>query len=319
MPSYYNDNDPKIAQWLRNLVAAGLLPAGEVDGRSIAEVQPSDLAGYAQCHFFAGIGGWPLALQLAGWPPDRPVWTGSCPCQPFSSAGKRLGVTDKRHLWPHLRRLIAECRPSTVFGEQVDGAGGLEWLAGVHADLEALGFAFGAVGLPAASVGAPHIRQRFWWVANSSFGSGQQSLTSPDERALQREDGLNPARVADSKRGATDGGPGIDRLAEPDRDEYREEGQSGNGAATAVQGIHRAPVSSAWQPRRTGYDWWANARLVPCADGKARRISAEPGDVPLAHGVPARLVKLRAYGNAIVVPLAAEFIRAYLDTWTGKP
>ena len=87
-PVYYNDNDPFAAHWLQNLVSAGLLPAGDVDDRSIMEVTPDDLRRYAQCHFFAGIGGWPYALELAGWPSNRPVWTGSCPCQPFSSAGK---------------------------------------------------------------------------------------------------------------------------------------------------------------------------------------------------------------------------------------
>ena len=89
--NYYNEFDPYAAQWLRNLIAAGHLPAGEVDERSIVDVQPNDLDGYRQCHFFAGIGGWSLAARLAGWPDDRELWTGSCPCQPFSAAGKGLG------------------------------------------------------------------------------------------------------------------------------------------------------------------------------------------------------------------------------------
>ena len=86
MKVYYNDNELFVVQWLRNLIAAGHLPAGDVDERPIQEVQADDLKGYTQCHFFAGIGGWALALQLAGW--DGSVWTGSCPCQPFSTAGK---------------------------------------------------------------------------------------------------------------------------------------------------------------------------------------------------------------------------------------
>jgi DNA (cytosine-5)-methyltransferase 1 len=80
MTAYYNELDPFAAAWLRNLIAAGLIPQGEVDERSIEDVTPNDLAGFRQCHFFAGIGGWPLALRLAGWPDERPVWTGSCPC-----------------------------------------------------------------------------------------------------------------------------------------------------------------------------------------------------------------------------------------------
>ena len=125
--NYYNEFDPKAAAWLRQLIAAGLIPPGEVDTRSITDVSPNDLRPFMQCHFFAGIGGWPLALQLAGWPATRPVWTGSCPCQPFSSAGKQLGTADERHLWPVFANLIRECRPSVVFGEQVASAAGRAW------------------------------------------------------------------------------------------------------------------------------------------------------------------------------------------------
>jgi len=172
MRAYYNEYDKYAAQWLRNLIAAGHIAAGDVDERSISEVKPADLDGYTQCHFFAGIGGWSLALRLAGWGDDRPVWTGSCPCQPFSVAGAGAGVTDERHLWPHWFHLIRAKRPATVFGEQVDAAIKHGWLNLVQDDMEAEGYEFGAVGVPAASVGAPHIRQRLWFVANrESAGS----------------------------------------------------------------------------------------------------------------------------------------------------
>jgi DNA (cytosine-5)-methyltransferase 1 len=168
--SYYNEIDPYAAQWLRNLIAEGLIAKGDVDERSIKDVRGSDLAGYTQCHFFAGIGGWSYALRLAGWPDSEPVWTGSCPCQPLSSAGQRKGHADERHLWPAFHALIAERRPATVFGEQVASKDGREWLAGVRADLEALGYALGAADLCAASAGAPHIRQRIFWLADAEPG-----------------------------------------------------------------------------------------------------------------------------------------------------
>ena len=66
MSVYYNDADPVACSWLRELISAGRLPDGEVDGRSILDVEPTDLRGFSQCHFFAGIGGWPYALRLAG-------------------------------------------------------------------------------------------------------------------------------------------------------------------------------------------------------------------------------------------------------------
>ena len=284
MAAYYNEIDPYAAQWLRNLILAGHIAPGEVDERSITDVSPDDLLGFDQCHFFAGIGGWSLALRLAGWPDDQPVWTGSCPCQPFSAAGKGLGEKDPRHLWPEFRRLIAECRPTTVFGEQVAAAAGREWLARVRADLEGLAYAVGAADLCAASAGAPHIRQRLWWVADADQG--------------QR------GRLADG------------------------EGREHDGAATGWQQSHgvakpggadgrlgddegRRPFASGSTPEASGLGSWSNYVWIPCADGKSRRI--KPGLEPLAYGVQNRVGRLRAYGNAIVPQVAAEFIGAVME------
>jgi DNA (cytosine-5)-methyltransferase 1 len=173
--AYYNEIDPYAAQWLRNLIAAGHIAPGGVDERSILEVQPDDLRGYDQCHFFAGIGGWSHALRLAEWPDDRPVWTGSCPCQPFSAAGKQRGSDDARHLWPAFFGLIRECGPASVFGEQVAGAAGLAWLDHVLADMEGEDYAAAAATLPACGVGAHHKRERLYWVAHA--GSGRCNTT----------------------------------------------------------------------------------------------------------------------------------------------
>ena len=123
MPAYYNEIDPQKAAWLRELIREKVIADGEVDERSIAEINPQKLAGFTQCHFFAGIGVWSYALRLAGWPDDRPCWTGSCPCGPFSSAGLQKGFLDERHLWPEWFRLVNACRPVIIFGEQVAAAG----------------------------------------------------------------------------------------------------------------------------------------------------------------------------------------------------
>lgn len=165
--NYYNEWDKFAAAWLRELIAEGLIPKGDVDERSITDVQPGDIRGYTQVHFFAGIAGWPYALQLAGWPDDRPVWTGSCPCPSFSVAGKGSGFDDPRDLWPHMFRLVRECRPEFVFGEQVEAAIGYGWLDRVCADLEAEAYAVGSAVLGAHSAGAPHIRQRLYWMAHA--------------------------------------------------------------------------------------------------------------------------------------------------------
>jgi DNA (cytosine-5)-methyltransferase 1 len=174
MPSaYYNEIDPYAAEWLRNLIKAGVIAPGDVDERSIAYVHPDDIRGYTQCHFFAGIGVWSYALRLAGWPDDRPIWTGSCPCQPFSGAGKRKGFADDRHLWPVWFDLIRERRPDIILGEQVASPDGYAWFDDVQADMEGLDHACGAVVTPAAGYGAPEERHRIYWMANANDARSQ--------------------------------------------------------------------------------------------------------------------------------------------------
>ena len=182
--NYYNEFDPKAAAWLRELIGAGLIPDGHVDERSILEVEPKDLDDYTQHHFFAGISGWSYALRLAGWPEDKPVWTASLPCQPFSTAGKGLGKQDERHLLPHFLELVKQCRPSTLFGEQVSAAIKHGWLDDLYAEMEACNYSVGSAIIGAHSIGAAHIRQRLYWVAdNGRTGCKEQ----PSKRGILRE------------------------------------------------------------------------------------------------------------------------------------
>lgn len=166
--AYYNEIDPYAAQWLRNLIAAGHIASGDVDERSIADVRADDLRGYSQCHFFAGIGGWSRALRLGGWPDGRPVWTGSCPCQPFSSAarGRSARASDDRHLWPIWRALITAIAPRTILGEQI--AQSYDWQAQVCTDLEGLGYEMGEAIVPACALGFDHARARYYFVGNAN-------------------------------------------------------------------------------------------------------------------------------------------------------
>jgi DNA (cytosine-5)-methyltransferase 1 len=204
--NYYNDFDKKACAWLRELIKAKRIPDGIIDERSITDVKADDLRGFTQCHFFAGIGGWSRALQIAGWPEEKPVWTGSCPCQPFSTAGKQEGKSDERHLWPAFARLIAECKPPVVFGEQVESAIKHGWIDDLQADLEREDYAVGFAVLGAHSVGAPHIRQRLYWVANAELhghpaAENRGSIRKKQEEGglLQSEGACDADRVANSR------------------------------------------------------------------------------------------------------------------------
>lgn len=172
--AFYNEIDPRAAQWLRELIKQNLIAPGVVDERSIEDIKPSDLEGFTQVHFFAGIGGWSAALRQARWPDDRPVWTGSCPCQPFSAAGKRTGTSDERHLWPAFEWLISQCKPNTIFGEQVASKDGLAWLDIVSTDLEGQGYAVAPGDICSAGFGSPNIRQRLYWVADTDDARSQR-------------------------------------------------------------------------------------------------------------------------------------------------
>ena len=285
--AYYNEIDPYPAQWMRNLIDAGHIAPGVVDNRSILDVEPEDI-GDGQAHFFAGIGVWSYALRLAGVPDGAAVWTGSCPCQPFSNAGKRRGADDERHLWPVWFRLIAERRPAIVFGEQVAPAAGRDWLAAVRADLEALGYAVGGSDLCAAGAGSDNARQRLFWVAYPT-GQGLDGLLLQPETGRRNAGGaLGDANYA--------GPQGHGRPVTVDDAGGREAAQR-YGASSSLQ----LPPVERW--------------LVECEDPVRGRLvrPAEPGTFPLAHGAPSRVGRLRAYGNAINARVAAVFIRSALD------
>jgi DNA (cytosine-5)-methyltransferase 1 len=411
--NFYNDIDPQSCAWMRQLVADKLIPAGDVVCKSITDLTPDELKSYTQVHLFGGIAGWPAALDLAGWSTDMPVWTISCPCPPFSCAGKKKAcpqcegkpiphpyktgifaciecghewLADGRHLWPEALRLIRECRPSVCIGEQVAGADGLIWLSGVRATMEALGYAFGSADLCAASVSAPHRRQRIFWVAilADSEGGGQRVVRGaeagnsgghtdgdgelgdagfmrcyagkfrdergqegarskprpvvdrsgqPDLMAHGEQPGLEghaghgadrsePGRqrtVADGSvaEGGGDGGVDNTSIARRDRSECNTEGQARDEARLRVSDIGRQ---------------WSDYEIIHFRDGTKRRI--ERGTPALAPGLSkgvvrggdqsipinpqataeARRMRLSGYGNAIVVPLAAEFIKAFAES-----
>lgn len=189
MKAYYNEFDPKAAAWLRQLIKNGLIMDGIVDDRSIIEVQTDDLKGFTRHHFFAGVGGWEKALELANWPIDRPVCTASLPCQPFSVAGAQKGKEDERHLLPHFIELVKQCNFQTIFGEQVPGAIKHGWLDDLCTEMEREKYTIGSIVLTASGAGAPHIRQRLYWVADNINKGSQGRLSGRQDQEREAVSG----------------------------------------------------------------------------------------------------------------------------------
>lgn len=332
MVSYYNENDPYCAEWLRNLVLVGLLPEGDVDDRSISDVNPNDLIGYDQVHCFAGVGGWPLAAQLVGWPDDRESWTGSCPCQPFSNAGRRRGAADPRHLWPDFFALIRARRPLRVAGEQITSKLGRAWFDGVRSDLENIAYVTGVIDIPACSVNAPHIRNRLWWYAEAGYvgdgeigsrWSGTGSERGAFRGSILGDDGDDDGALVNS--------PSIGRREGQSESEFRSGWPTVGGPSSSssdlgdsdsarhplcgVPGEFREPQRGTLAtPERAGgtppTGHWDEYEWIACADGKQRRV--KPGVHLLVNGSTARIPRIRASGNAIVPALAAEIIKAWM-------
>lgn len=301
--AYYNEFDQKAAEWLRQLIKNGNITPGEVDERSITEVTADDLVGFDRVHFFSGVGTWDYCLNQAGWG-DRPVWTASLPCQPFSAAGKGLGKEDERHLLPHFLELVRQCKPYTIFGEQVERAIAHGWLDDLQAAMEAEDYAIGHCVLGAHSIGAPHIRQRLYWVADHSSARHQEQ---PGVERFSRK---------------TNGDESWEDFAGGGRMGISDRPGSQHGIETAERARHGHSIESA------GGD---DIQWIYCRDNKYRPI--KPGIQPLVDGTArgmvhsidksapinanatheARAMRIKGYGNAIQAQVAIAFINAFLD------
>ena len=282
MKVYYNDNDPQAVEWIKQLIVSGAIPDGFVDDRSIERVTPSDLDGFTQCHFFAGIGGWTFALKLAGWDEERTVWTGSCPCQPFTAIGSRRGVSDERHLWPEWFNLINAVRPGMVFGEQVASRDGMLWLDHVLTDLQGANYTIGAYDICASGFGAPHIRQRLYYSAERM-----------GDASVKRLEGLT-GDVAQCN-------------------EVEREGQTSSRPLVKTGKVSHAWSDCQWLQCSDGFRPTESGTL-PMVDGSAADMvrSGGCGTPDIKNTQEARQMRLHGYGNTIVIPVAEKFIKAHM-------
>jgi DNA (cytosine-5)-methyltransferase 1 len=276
---------------------------------------------------FSGVGGLELGLERAGlgrvvwqvekdpyclavlarhWPnverhadvkefcPRRSVDVvcGGFPCQPWSYAGKRRGAADERHLWPEFARIIEAAQPAIVVGENVPGlrASGLR---GVLADLARLGFDAEWTMLGAADVGAPHLRKRLFIVA-----------THPDRTAVLDEPGWL-ARTCERHVANADGE--ARRVPRDAIGGVGGEAIRGGPDQPRRRGSDVADADGAGLAQRSEQLAWSERAPLERSGVRRDAWPPEPNVGRVAHGVPARVDRLRCLGNA-VVPQVAEVI-----------
>lgn len=274
MSVYYNDNNHFCAQVLRINIQRGLLPEGTIDERSITEIHASDFVGYNQVHLFAGIGGFPYGLALAGFPQSIRVLTGGFPCQDISKAGKGAGLKgEKSGLWSEMYRLILEaidcdCRFDYILIENVSALTG-RGLADILTDLAKAGYDAEWFCLRASDAGAPHARERIFLVVYTS-GTGWR------KRDL--------ATIADHQ-GYIAGGSAENGI----------QGQLKPLMGRVLDGISR----------------WLDMHRWPARRDKEQHAWEQPRVI--ANKVAHRGARLEALGNAIVPQLVAEIGRAIIS------
>ena len=302
--------------------------------------------------FFAGIAGWERALQIARWHPDRPVCTASLPCQPFSLAGKERGKADERHLLPHFINLVKQCNFQTIFGEQVPAAIKHGWLDDLCTEMEREKYTVGSILLTAAGAGSPHIRQRLYWVADSSKQrqSGQRQMGQPINPTEAKDRQINRAfyvsNIGDNRESGGLGNTDYDvfdvcqiTASDVQPCKAQQNGENLSRESSGASGRNDATSLSGCLDGRTE---WDNPDWLYCRDGKYRPIrqginplarTVKSSSFEMANGLPrgvgyssnpsepidanntqeARVMRLKGYGNAIVPQVAAQFISAFLD------
>ena len=273
------------------------------------------------------------------------ILTGGFPCQPYSTAGKRKGKEDERHLWPEMLRVIRECSPRWIVGENVRGL--VNWNGGlvfeeVCADLETCGYSVQPFVLPACAVNAPHRRDRVWFVAHANDNGTQRTprryesesrgkriqerdeVQQPNEPDALRElppdtDSLGntPPRTGKEIKGNGGGNNGLSK-------ERREQTQRANGLdgfsgdspdSDNIGSQRRAQERNSRSIGKRG-DQQPPGRILPTWENFPTESPLCRGDDGLSQRLDGisfpkwRRESIKAYGNAIVPQVAFRIFEA---------
>ncbi len=292
MSVYYNDIDPYCCKVLRKNIANGNLPGGIVDERDIRDVRASDLVGYNHIHLFAGIGGIPLGLRMANFPESINILTGGFPCQDISIAGKREGITGARSgLWSEMYRLVCDIRPDVILVENVPAL--LNWgIDRVLGDLAACGYDAEWTCISAASIGAPHIRERVFIVA---YPASEQNWRI-QQQWVESDLATGSGNVADTLR----------TRSSPIRNGRN--AWSYNTTGTRSQDASNSHITGL--EIRTCFGSDSRQKFTSLKRGYSSgsgQWAVESDICRVVDGVPSRVERLRGLGNA-VVPQVVQFV-----------
>ena len=247
---------------------------------------------------------------------------GGFPCQPWSVAGQQRGTEDDRDLWPAMAALVKKLRPTWVIGENVRGfVNEPMGLKRSLSDLESLGYEAAAFVIPACAVDAPHRRDRVWIVANSDNAigrrgkerrqgwHGQSELHGAERLAAHADSKVEPDGAFDARQGCGELGAVADADSERRYGGAEEHGSHGRefvaGNGEAVADADDAGCEQQWRPQSEPAQHEAVER--------GSRWLAEPGVGRVAHGVPRRVDRLKALGNAIVPQVVEQIGCAILE------
>ena len=230
------------------------------------------------------------------------VLSGGFPCQPFSTAGLRKGTEDDRHLWPEMLRVVGECQPRWVVGENVRGL--VNWSDGlvfeeVCSDLEALGYSVQSFIIPACATGAPHRRDRVWIVAHSDNIRGSQPKESAEQqgRTEIRTTGAESCGIV-AKNSDRDGRGSNKRKEEPNVRGFWNIGTRDNVRVPTNDAEVRDVIS------------WENFPTVAPICGGDDGLPQELDGITFSKW---RRESIKAYGNAIVPQVAHRIFQSISD------